>query len=281
MIYTESIKKTKEVLGKARKEGKKIGFVPTMGALHEGHIALVQAAAQENDFVVVSIFVNPIQFNNKEDLKRYPRTLPEDRQLLEENDCDLLFHPGVNEMYPEEINEEYDFGLLDKLLEGKFRPGHFNGVAVVVKRLFDIVEPDNAYFGEKDYQQLQIIRALVRKDDIPVQIHAYPTLRETDGLAMSSRNKNLSEEERKIASVLYNTLSKAKSMAFERSVDEIKQWADKQINNYQDFNVEYFEIVDGDTLEPVSELERGNQYVILAAAHLGKVRLIDNVIINS
>lgn len=281
MIYTETIDKTKEAVSRARKEGKKIGFVPTMGALHEGHIALVQGAARENDFVVVSIFVNPIQFNNQEDLKRYPRNIAGDKQMLEDMDCDLLFHPGVKEMYPEEVSVEYDFGELDKVLEGKFRPGHFKGVAVVVKRLFDIVEPDNAYFGEKDYQQLQIVRELVRKEDIPVNIRAYPTLREADGLAMSSRNKNLSEEERKIASVLYNTLSKAKSMAFRRPVDEIKEWANKQINNYQAFDVEYFEIVDGETLKSVQNLEAGNKYVFLVAAHLGKVRLIDNVIINS
>lgn len=281
MIFTETISKTREIIAEAKKEGKTVGFVPTMGALHEGHLALVRNAAKENDFVVVSIFVNPIQFNNKEDLEKYPRTFKEDKMLLEMNNCDLLFHPTVKEMYPEEAKEKFDFGKLDKVLEGKYRPGHFNGVAVVVKRLLQIVEPHKAYFGEKDYQQLLIVKSLVEMEQLQVDIIASPTLREADGLAMSSRNRRLTDEERKFAPLIHNTLSKAAGMVHEKKPEEIRNWVQKQINNYNAFNVEYFEIADGETLEPVNEWTEDRKYVMLIAAHLGKVRLIDNVIINS
>ncbi|HFB61616.1 MAG TPA: pantoate--beta-alanine ligase, partial [Bacteroidetes bacterium] len=192
-----TIKETKEYLSGQKAAGKTIGFVPTMGALHEGHLELMRRARKENDLLVVSIFVNPIQFNNPDDLKKYPRTLEDDMEKLKSVDCNVLFAPDAAEMYPEKVTTQYDFGELDKVMEGKFRPGHFNGVAVVVKKLFDIVQPHRAYFGEKDFQQLAIIKKLVEMENIPVEIVPCPIVRDPAGLAMSSRNRLLTPEQRK------------------------------------------------------------------------------------
>ncbi|MDZ7743303.1 MAG: pantoate--beta-alanine ligase [Bacteroidota bacterium] len=201
--------------------------------------------------------------------------------MLKQNACDLVFVPEVDEMYPEAVTTKYDFGRLERVMEGKHRPGHFNGVAVVVKKLFDIVEPDRAFFGQKDFQQLLIIQKLVEKKNIPVKIVPCPTVREVDGLAMSSRNKRLSYAEREKAPFLYQTLQKAASMIPAASPEEVAAWGREQIEQHPKFKLEYFEVAGARELGKVEKFEKGHAYVICLAAHLGKVRLIDNVIINS
>jgi len=258
-----------------RDKDKSIGFVPTMGALHDGHISLVKMARERNDVVVVSIFVNPIQFNNPEDLKKYPRTFEEDAKLLEKNGVDYIFNPETEEMYPEKVKEKYDFGSLEEVLEGAFRPGHFNGVGVVVKRLFDIVKPHQAYFGKKDFQQLAIIKKLVEIENIPVEIVPGETKREKDGLAMSSRNVRLTELERTIAPQIYANLQYIKVNKTDKTPRELEEAA--RANLSSNFDVEYFKICDGHSLQSISSWDETNYPVALVAAHLGKVRLIDNL----
>jgi pantoate--beta-alanine ligase len=208
-----TIKALREALSTARNAGNTIGFVPTMGALHEGHLDLMRRALKENDCLVVSIFVNPIQFNNKEDLEKYPRVLEADSKMLESIGCQYLFAPDANEIYPEPDKSEYDFGLLSEVMEAAFRPGHFNGVAIVVRKLFEIVEPETAYFGEKDFQQLAVIKQLVKMLEMPVKIIPCSIVRETDGLAMSSRNVRLTAHERQLAPNIYKTLTKSNKIA--------------------------------------------------------------------
>ncbi len=257
------------------KSSQSIGLVPTMGALHQGHISLVNMAQEWNDVVVVSIFVNPIQFNNPDDLKKYPRTFEEDAKQLEKAGVDYIFSPEVEEMYPEEAKEIFDFGPLENVLEGAFRPGHFNGVGVVVKRLFDIVEPHQAYFGKKDFQQLAIIRKLVEIENISVEIVAGETKREADGLAMSSRNVRLSENDREKAPQLYINLQLAQEEKENSCPTEIEELA---LTNLQaDFEVEYFKICDGNSLQEITSWEETDYPVALVAAHIGGVRLIDNL----
>ncbi|MBW6478410.1 MAG: pantoate--beta-alanine ligase [Bacteroidales bacterium] len=263
-----------------RKAGKKLGFVPTMGALHKGHLELVKQAVKENDVVVCSIFVNPIQFNNPDDLKKYPRTFEKDSAMLNDVGCDVIFYPSVEEMYPEPVTRVYDFGNLEKVMEGKFRPGHFNGVAVVVKKLFDIVMPQRAYFGEKDFQQLAIIKALVKMENLDVEIVPCPIVREDDGLAMSSRNVRLSPEHRKHAPRIYETLVKARNMFPVSTVAEVQKEVAKIIENEPFMQLEYFEVSDLETLEPVSENKPGKSVIGCIAVHMGDVRLIDNMIFN-
>jgi pantoate--beta-alanine ligase len=228
---------------------------------------------------VSSIFVNPIQFNKKEDLEKYPRTLLEDIAKLEEANCDLLFNPEVDEMYPGPVLEKYDFGHLDKVMEGKHRPGHFNGVAVVVRKLFEIVQPNRAYFGMKDYQQLKIIQTMTKELGLPVEIVPCPTVREPDGLAMSSRNVRLTVDERKIAPVIYRVLAGIKEGVNKMPVHETEKWAMHQLNNYRELTVEYIEIVDADTLQKPVNWNDVKSMVVCTAVHLGKVRLIDNLIL--
>jgi pantoate--beta-alanine ligase len=257
-------------------EGIGSGFVPTMGALHKGHLELVKRARRENVLATCSIFVNPIQFNNPEDLKKYPRTLEEDLRLLESAGCDMVFVPTVGEMYPEPVTKKYDFGLLEQVMEGKSRPGHFNGVAVVVKKLFEIMEPDKAYFGEKDYQQLRIIQALVGMESLPVQIVPCPTIREGDGLAMSSRNRRLTEAERRVAPEIFNALKAVKEQAGQVPAAELKQWASDRISGFG-MVIDYFEIAEAETLQPVDEWKPGVPVRAFVACFLGNVRLIDNM----
>lgn len=280
MFVTKTIKETKEVLNKIKSKGLSTGFVPTMGALHKGHLELIKKAKEENDFVSCSIFVNPIQFNNQDDLKKYPRPVENDIRKLKELNCDLVFNPSVEEMYPEPDNTNYDFGNLEKVMEGYHRPGHFNGVAIVVKKLFDIIEPGKAYFGEKDFQQLAIIKALVKKIESPIKIVPCPTIRESDGLAMSSRNARLSSEERKIAPAIYSALKEVNKAAVSKSVKDLKNIFYQKLSNHPQMDIEYFEISDIDELKPVEKTEKGKSYVACTAVFLGKVRLIDNIIIN-
>lgn len=265
-------------INQAREEGKKIGFVPTMGALHNGHIQLVKRCVAENEFAVVSVFVNPTQFNDKNDLLKYPRTLEADCKLLEEAGCNLVFAPTVDEVYPEEDTRLFDFGQLDKVMEGEFRPGHFNGVAQVVSKLFDMVTPDNAYFGEKDFQQLAIIRQMVKQLNSPVEIHPCPIVREESGLAMSSRNTRLTPEQLAEAPKIYQTLLASKAMKETKSVSEVKAWVINELNKNEFFRVEYFDIVDGLTLQSLNNWSESGYAVGCIAVFCGEVRLIDNII---
>lgn len=258
-------------------QGKKIGFVPTMGALHKGHLSLVQKAGEETNFVVVSIFVNPNQFNNKEDLARYPRNLEADREVLKPTPCNLIFAPSVSEVYPEEDKRVFDFGNLGNVMEGLHRTGHFNGVAQVVSRLFDMVQPHRAYFGMKDFQQLAIINNMVEQLKLPVKIIPCPIVREPDGLAMSSRNVLLSSEQRSNAALISKTLFEAVRRAEKFSVNEVKQWVVDTINQNPYLRTEYFDIVDDQQLESVESWNEPCNKIGCIAVHCGKVRLIDNI----
>lgn len=278
MKIFHTISETRAWLDEQKAAGKSSGFVPTMGALHRGHTELIRRSVSENNITGCSIFVNPIQFNNPEDLEKYPRTLETDVAMLEEAGCDLVFVPSVKEMYPVPVTEKYHFGPLEQVMEGAHRPGHFNGVAVVVKKLFDIFQPDRAYFGEKDYQQLAIIRALVKMKNIPVGIVPCPTIREADGLAMSSRNRRLTPEERAIAPEIYRTLDLAADLAGINSVAEVKQLACDRLTE-KGFVVDYFEISDAVTLQPVDAWDQAPEIIGCVAAFLGNVRLIDNLIL--
>jgi pantoate--beta-alanine ligase len=279
MKQSTTIADVKAILGKNSIEGKTIGFVPTMGALHEGHLTLIRRAKQENDVCVSSVFVNPTQFNNKEDLARYPRNLAMDAAMLESNGCDLLFAPAVAEMYPEGEKEmlNLEFGMLDKVMEGKFRPGHFNGVATIVHKLFEIIRPGTAYFGKKDYQQLAIVRAMARMLNLPVEIVGCETVRESDGLAMSSRNTRLTEEERRLAPTIYHVLKQIRSQAGKARVRDLESWAVNEIGKHKAFRVEYLEIGDKDSLLPLENWTSPDHAVAFAAVFLGDVRLIDNL----
>ncbi len=257
-----------------RQEGRTIGLLPTMGALHEGHLSLARRAKEENDVLVCSIFVNPIQFNNKEDLEKYPRDLNADLALLETVGCDVAFAPSAEEVYAEEPTETYSFGALEAVLEGPQRPGHFNGVATIVHRLFKWTEPTRAYFGEKDYQQIAIIKDLVRQYEIPVRIVECPIFRDPDGLATSSRNQRLSREARKIAPKIHEILSKSAQLSGNMSYSQIKSFVECEFKMRKDFELEYFEIVDAKTLQPIRR-ESENGAVGCVAVWLDGVRLID------
>lgn len=262
-----------------RAQGKSVGFVPTMGALHEGHLSLIEASNAQNDLTVCSIFVNPIQFNNPDDLARYPRTLETDCELLQTIGCDTVFAPSVQEMYPEKPLLTFDFGDLERVMEGKFRPGHFNGVGVVVSKLFNVVQPDRTYFGQKDLQQVAVVRRMMIDLGFQIELHPRPTLREADGLAMSSRNRNLTADERAIAPHIYAGLSTAKSQLLSRRTPaEVKGWINTHFAQQPDFRLEYFEIVNAFSLQDVNELQPEEQTALCIAAHLGKVRLIDNIV---
>lgn len=279
MKIFRTIPETKAFVGQLTNSSKSIGFVPTMGALHPGHISLIGRAKRENDVVGCSIFVNPIQFNNKEDLEKYPRTFEEDAKKLSDAGCDFIFNPGNDEMYPKPVTEQYDFGLLDKVMEGAHRPGHFNGVAVVVRKLFDIMSPTRAYFGMKDYQQLCIVTAMTEKLKLAVQIVPCPTVRETDGLAMSSRNVRLSREARNIAPEIYRILLGAKQNHPYCGVVELENWAKNEFSKIEEFNIEYFQIVDSKSLQPFKTWSDVESAIACTAVFLDGVRLIDNQII--
>ncbi|GHT09823.1 pantothenate synthetase [Bacteroidia bacterium] len=266
----------KELL-RNRAQQKAIGFVPTMGALHQGHLELVKRSVAENGVSIVSIFVNPTQFNDKNDLLKYPRTLDVDCHLLQTIDCDYVFAPSVEEIYPEPDERQFEFGALANVMEGQFRPGHFNGVAQIVSRLFDIVKPDKAYFGEKDFQQLAIIRELVKQLNLNVQIVACPIVREKEGLALSSRNARLTENQRKEALLISKTLFESKKRWKEFPVQALKQWVIHEINAASELQTEYFDIVDGFTLQSIENWEDTEYPVGCAAVFAGEVRLIDNI----
>ncbi len=278
MITLYTIKDLQNAVLISKNKGGKVGFVPTMGALHEGHISLVKKCCEQNDVCIVSIFVNPTQFNNLTDLEKYPRTIEQDTKILAEAGVDIVFVPSVQEIYPEPDTRQFDFGQLDKVMEGQFRPGHFNGVAQVVSRLFDIVKPDRAYFGEKDFQQLAIIRQMVRQLNIPVEIVAMPIKREESGLAMSSRNQRLTENQRVEAVNIYRVLSESKRLYNQKTVDEVRAWVIENINEVASLEVEYFEIVDGDTLQQILDWKETKYAVGCITVFCGEVRLIDNIV---
>lgn len=277
MKIVNSIKELRLQLDEDKQKGKKVGLVPTMGALHAGHISLVKRCVAENDVCVVSIFVNPTQFNNPNDLLTYPRTLDEDCQLLESSGCTYVFAPSVEEMYPEPDNRVFDFGTVAQVMEGACRPGHFNGVAQIVSKLFYAVKPDVSYFGEKDFQQIAVIRAMVKQLEIPVEIVDCPIQRESDGLALSSRNTRLTPEQRQKAPVIARTLKESVTFVPEKSVQQVIDYVVSTLNNVPDMSVEYFEIVDGNTLESISNWSDTTYPVGCITVYCGEVRLIDNV----
>ncbi len=277
MKIVSSIKDLKNFLALEREKGKKIGLVPTMGALHAGHISLVKRCVAENDICVVSDFVNPTQFNDKHDLETYPRTLEADCALLEPVGCDYVFAPSVAEMYPEPDTRVFDLGPVAAVMEGPRRPGHFNGVAQVVSKLFYIVEPDNAYFGEKDFQQIAVIREMVRQLNLPVHIVDCPIQREADGLALSSRNTRLTPEQRQKAPVIARTLKESTTFVPAKSVQEVIDFVVNTINQVPEMKVEYFEIVDGNTMQPIQNWSDTTYPVGCITVYCGEVRLIDNI----
>ena len=277
MKVLKSKKTLIDYVERQREMGKKIGFAPTMGALHQGHISLYEAAKHENDEVISSIFVNPTQFNNPDDFQKYPKTLEIDLELLEKAKIDAVYIPNVEEMYPDELNsKKYDFEGLENEMEGKYRPGHFDGVGTIVEELFRQVQPHNAYFGEKDYQQLAIIKKMVEKTKLPVKIHGVPTLREEDGLAMSSRNVRLTETQRKEATIIYETLTKVKEWFKVISVEEIKLRVLEIFRN-SNFELEYFVIADEKTLKETDFFYKDKNYRAFIVAYADTVRLIDNM----
>jgi pantoate--beta-alanine ligase len=280
MILARSTKELKELLHTGSKHP--LGFVPTMGALHQGHISLVSAALEECPSVVVSIFVNPTQFNDKKDLENYPRTINADLAILGTvlREKDLVFTPEVGDIYPEEDKRVFSFGNLDMVMEALHRPGHFNGVAQVVSRLFEIVSPDLAYFGLKDLQQLAVIKELVRQTGSRIKVKGMPIIREPDGLAMSSRNMLLDTYSRENAPAIYRTLSEVSEKLKTHDIKETREFVINKISSLRDFNVEYFEIADEERLMPVrskAELIPGMTYYGCIAVRAGKIRLIDNI----
>ena len=258
-------------------KGKKVGFVPTMGALHEGHISLVTRARKECDIVVASVFVNPTQFNDKNDLKNYPRTPEADAEMLAAAGVDVVLFPSVEEIYPEPDTRVFDFGLIDKVMEGATRPGHFNGVAQVVSRLFAIVEPDCAYFGEKDFQQIAVIRAMVKQLGLKVEIIDCPIIRDTDGLARSSRNLLLTPEHRAAAPHIYEVLSAAQAKVGEMSPAELTAWVTAEVEKNELLKVIYFAAVDALTMQSVEAWSDSERVQGCIAVQAGEIRLIDNI----
>lgn len=277
MIVVETVDKLRAFLAAARAEGKSIGLVPTMGALHEGHASLVKRSVEENDVTVVSVFVNPTQFNDKGDLERYPRTLDADCALLSSLGANYVFAPSVEEVYPEPDTRVFDFAPLDKVMEGVYRPGHFNGVAQIVSKLFMYVEPDRAYFGEKDFQQLAIIREMVRQLGFKLQVVGCPIVREKDGLALSSRNTLLTPEQRITALAISKTLFASLDYAKLHTLMETKQMVEQAIADTEGLELEYYEVVDGHTLQPVASWDDTDYIVGCITVYCGKVRLIDNI----
>lgn len=290
MKIINTVAKLQAALATPRQNGKSIALVPTMGALHEGHLSLIHRARTENDIVVVSVFVNPIQFNNPEDLAKYPRTVDADCQKLASAQADIAFVPSVEEMYPQPVNDVYHFGPIEEVMEGPRRPGHFSGVAVVLRRLFDLVQPVRAYFGEKDFQQIAVVRNLIEQIHYPIEIVACPIVRADDGLALSSRNMRLSPAARAIAPRIYATLQSAVKRSKTASVAEVKEWVLDTLRNINSddatlinpdthtvFDPEYFEIVNDTTLQPVNEWSDADGIVGCITVWLTGVRLIDMI----
>ena len=268
------------IIKQFKNNGKSIGLVPTMGALHKGHLSLVKNSISNNDITVVSIFVNPTQFNNPNDLASYPRTVEKDLELLQTIGCDVVFAPEADDIYSKSETDsrfEFDFEGLDKVMEGKFRPGHFNGVVQIVSKLFDLVRPDRAYFGEKDFQQLAIIRLMTRRYNLPIEIVPCPIVREDSGLALSSRNSLLKDNEKQVASHIYAVLNESRQFVPQTEVEELKQCVIAAIEQKPELKVEYFDIVDGHTLKSIDKWDECDYVVGCITVFCGNVRLIDNI----
>ncbi len=268
------------IIEQFKNDGKSIGLVPTMGALHKGHLSLVKNSISNNDITVVSIFVNPTQFNNPNDLASYPRTVEKDLELLQTVGCDVVFAPEADDIYSKSETDsrfEFDFEGLDKVMEGKFRPGHFNGVVQIVSKLFDLVRPDRAYFGEKDFQQLAIIRLMTRRYNLPIEIVPCPIVREDSGLALSSRNSLLKDNEKQVASHIYAVLNESRQFVPQTEVEELKQCVIAAIEQKPELKVEYFDIVDGHTLKSIGKWDESDYVVGCITVFCGNIRLIDNI----
>lgn len=273
MNVITTVKELTAVVSEMKGAGKSIGLVPTMGALHEGHLSLIKKARQENEVVFVSIFVNPVQFNNPNDLRKYPRTLDADVAFIGEY-ADYAFAPSVEEVFPTEPTEVYHYGPVEEVMEGAYRPGHFNGVGVIVRRLLDWVQPDKAYFGEKDYQQIAVIRELVRQCGITSEIVACPIVREESGLAMSSRNRLLSDEQRAVSANIHRILVESQKLT---DLTEIQNFVETEIAKYPEFKLDYFQIADDRTLQPISSMDDASGVMGFITVYVGEVRLIDNI----
>lgn len=278
MKVLRTVGELRSAMDAARNAGQTIGLVPTMGALHAGHMSLVDTARHQNDIVVASVFVNPTQFNNPNDLSTYPRTEEADCALLDEHGADYAFIPSVEEMYPEPDTRVFDLGEVAAVMEGAMRPGHFNGVAQVVSKLFDMVRPTRAYFGEKDFQQIAVIRKMVQLEGFDLEIVACPIKREADGLALSSRNVRLTPEGRKQAPAIHRILEQSLSLAATKSPNELKRWVKEQIDAVPGLETEYYEIADALTLQPVQNWDSPNGTVGCVTVYCGDVRLIDNIL---
>ncbi|HQB18990.1 MAG TPA: pantoate--beta-alanine ligase [Bacteroidales bacterium] len=276
MKILHKVKDIKTAIAELKAQNKTIGFVPTMGALHKGHYALFQKAKQNVNVVVGSIFVNPTQFNNADDLRKYPRNIEQDIAFIQDV-CDIVFCPTIDEIYPMPPTDIYDFGQIDKVMEGKYRQGHFNGVAQVLKRLFEITTPDKVFFGKKDYQQAVIVKKLINMYTFPIQLVLVDTVREDNGLAFSSRNMLLSEDKREKAAFIYKTMLEAKALKTELSPKEIEQWIVKQFLQQFFLQLEYASIVDAETLMPFTHFNETKKSVLCIAAYIDNVRLIDNL----
>lgn len=280
MLILYKITDVKQYIAELKLKNKTIGFVPTMGALHQGHISLIEISKKQTDITVCSIFVNPTQFNNQADLKHYPRTPEADIKLLEAAGCDVLYMPEVKDIYPDNDIRKFDFGYLDTILEGALRPGHFNGVGQVVSILLEGVQPHKGFFGSKDYQQVMVVKDLVKQLKLPVEIIPCPILREPDGLAMSSRNTRLSAEERKIAALIPKMMQEAVELIKQKGIDTAKHFITQQVSDVKEMNLDYFEVCNADTLEPIAEFSAKQKTVSLIAVFVGNIRLIDNWMVN-
>lgn len=277
MEVVRTVSALRAALDKARAQGNSIGLVPTMGALHAGHLSLIEKARKDNDIVVVSVFVNPTQFNNPDDLRTYPRTEEADCEKLKAAGVDFALVPSVEEMYPEEDTRVFDLGPVAEVMEGAMRPGHFNGVAQIVSKLFSIVQPRRAYFGEKDFQQIAVIRRMVELEGFDLEIVPCPIKREKDGLAMSSRNVRLTPEQRIIAPNIHKALATSVDWAKDHTLAETEKYVVDEINSFPGMEVEYYQIVDGKTLQPISEWSQSSEPVGCVTVYCGDVRLIDNI----
>ncbi|KAA3440360.1 pantoate--beta-alanine ligase [Rufibacter hautae] len=279
MLQLTSLSDIRQHTELLRQQGQRIGFVPTMGALHEGHLSLIRAAKSQNDITVCSVFVNPVQFNNAEDYRLYPRLLEADAQMLAQEGCDVLFAPSAEEMYRQKARLSFDFGELEQVMEGAHRPGHFNGVATVVSKLFHLVKPHQAFFGQKDLQQFAIIQQLVLDLSFDLELVCFPIIREEDGLAMSSRNRRLTAEQREVAPHLYEALQLLHAKLQAGSVAEAKKEAETFLGSFPEIRLEYLEVVHAQTLQPLEEIPAGAPVALCLAAFLGEVRLIDNMLL--
>lgn len=277
MKIIEKVNELRQAVAACRREEKSIGLVPTMGALHGGHRSLVERARRENDVVIVSVFLNPTQFNNKEDLRTYPRTAEADAAMLEECGVDIAFMPTVEEIYPEPDTRVFDLGPVSQVMEGAMRPGHFNGVCQIVSKLFDMTQPTRAYFGEKDFQQIAVIRAMAKQLGLTLEIVQCPCVREADGLAKSSRNVRLTPQVRKVAPNIYRVLRESIDFAADHTVEQTHDWVVATLNAWPEMEVEYFSIVDGITLQPVTSWDQTSYIVGCITVYCGDVREIDNI----